>query len=233
MAGSLVAARDGMGTTRLRAPPRAADAPRRPIGGGRRDRRRGRRSSRTNRTTCWSSTRVATVRCVTAPAARCRRSRLLVPNIAGRARDRRSHRPTRSPCRHRSSRIPRRHVESISATATSPAVASGRASRCSRRTAEMTTVARLLAKLVTDRLDGNVASDAEGALPQLALAVRSVDPLLAHWATAPRTSITDRVTRVTGSTARAPLGGGRAACAPASDRPRPDPATASGMPGTT
>jgi hypothetical protein len=51
-------------------------------------------------------------------------------------------------------------------------------------------IARSLAKLVTDRLDGRVVSNSDRALPQLALAVRSDDPLLEHWATAPRTSIT-------------------------------------------
>ena len=48
-----------------------------------------------------------------------------------------------------------------------------------------------LADLVTQRLEGNVVtSDDVAALPALALAIRSVDPLLEHWAVAPRTSIT-------------------------------------------
>ncbi|HEX6657641.1 MAG TPA: hypothetical protein VF065_06145, partial [Ilumatobacter sp.] len=52
-------------------------------------------------------------------------------------------------------------------------------------------VARALAELVTQRLEGNVVTtDNVAALPALALAVRGVDPLLEHWAVAPRTSIT-------------------------------------------
>jgi hypothetical protein len=50
-------------------------------------------------------------------------------------------------------------------------------------------IARSLAKLVTDRLDGHVASDADGALPPLALAARNDAPK-DDWAIAPRTSIT-------------------------------------------
>jgi hypothetical protein len=51
-------------------------------------------------------------------------------------------------------------------------------------------VARALADLVTSRLEGDVAADDVAAFPVLALAVRSVDPLLEYWAVAPRTSIT-------------------------------------------
>jgi hypothetical protein len=52
-------------------------------------------------------------------------------------------------------------------------------------------VARALADLVTQRLEGNVVTSHDvAALPALALAIRSVDPLLEHWAVAPRTSIT-------------------------------------------
>jgi hypothetical protein len=50
--------------------------------------------------------------------------------------------------------------------------------------------ARSLARLVTERLDGRDVSDDGGALAPFALAVRSIDPLLEHWATAPHTSIT-------------------------------------------
>jgi hypothetical protein len=51
-------------------------------------------------------------------------------------------------------------------------------------------LARSLVKLATERLEGRDASDDGGALAPFALAVRSTHPLLAHWATAPRTSIT-------------------------------------------
>jgi hypothetical protein len=51
-------------------------------------------------------------------------------------------------------------------------------------------IARSLVKLVTERLEGRDMSDDGGALAPFALAVRSIDPLLEHWASAPRTSIT-------------------------------------------
>jgi hypothetical protein len=51
-------------------------------------------------------------------------------------------------------------------------------------------LARALADLVTTRLAGDVAADADAVLPAFAIAVRSVDPLLERWAVAPRTSIT-------------------------------------------
>ena len=50
-------------------------------------------------------------------------------------------------------------------------------------------VAGALADLVTRRLGGDVAGADVAALPVLALAVGSVDPLLEHWTVAPRTSI--------------------------------------------
>jgi hypothetical protein len=51
-------------------------------------------------------------------------------------------------------------------------------------------IARSLVKLVTERLEGRDESDDGGALAPFALAVRSIDPLLERWASAPRTSIT-------------------------------------------
>jgi hypothetical protein len=55
-------------------------------------------------------------------------------------------------------------------------------------------IARTLASLLAERLDGRTVPAGAGqdavALPPLALAVRSVDPLLERWAIAPRTSIT-------------------------------------------
>jgi hypothetical protein len=51
-------------------------------------------------------------------------------------------------------------------------------------------LANALAKMITERLGGTYVPGAGDALPPLALAVQSVDPLLAHWVVVPRTSIT-------------------------------------------